>query len=175
MFRKLITLLVITTVLLAGCATLLPATEKPMEPGASTDPTLSAGQDNPISSDSGGQLFPGSGQKSPLEPLEKEESMTRGSVTIDTSEVVIMESQPLQIMLHLKGYLPTPCHKLRAQLAEPNAENQINVEIYSLAEPDEICIQVLEAFESNIPLGSYAQGTYEVLVNGEQAGEFTQQ
>jgi hypothetical protein len=45
------------------------------------------------------------------------------------------------------------------------------VNVYSLVDPAEICIQVLEKFESNIPLGSYSSGNYTVLVNGEPVGE----
>jgi hypothetical protein len=37
-----------------------------------------------------------------------------------------------------------------------------------------VCIQVLQAFESSINLGTYPDGTYTVWVNGELVGEFTQ-
>jgi hypothetical protein len=164
MSLKLITLITIAAMLVAGCGVLLPETEQPSQAGDSTEPTQS----------SSGQTFPGSSQKSPLDPVENEDNMTRSQVLIDSSEVLQLESQPLQIVLHLKGSLPTPCHQLRAKLSEPDAENRINVEIYSLANPDTVCIQVLQAFESNIPLGSYAAGAYTVLVNGEKVGEFTQ-
>ena len=53
----------------------------------------------------------------------------------------------------------------------PDDNDQINVNVYSLVDPAEICIQVLEKFESNIPLGSYSSGNYTVLVNGEPVGE----
>jgi len=176
MTKILIALFAIATLLLAGCASLLPATEEPVQPGAPADPTMAAAptQAGSDASGSGGKIFPGSSQKSPLDPIENEASMTRGSVVIDSSDVVLLESQPMQIMLHMKGNLPTPCHKLRAKLSEPDAENKINVEVYSLSDPDEICIQVLQDFETNIPLGSYAAGAYKVLVNGEKVGEFTQ-
>jgi hypothetical protein len=71
----------------------------------------------------------------------------------------------------VEGSLPTPCHELRAVVSEPNAQNQIPVEMYSLVDPNVECIQMLEAFEADISLGSYSSGSYTVLVNGEEAGQ----
>jgi len=47
------------------------------------------------------------------------------------------------------------------------------VEVYSLVQPDQVCIQVLEPFDVNVPLGSYVAGSYTVVINGEEMGEFT--
>jgi hypothetical protein len=44
--------------------------------------------------------------------------------------------------------------------------------VYSVINPAETCIQVIEPFEANIMLGSFETGHYTVLVNGEMAGEF---
>jgi hypothetical protein len=114
------------------------------------------------------------GTRSPLDPIPGEENMTRGAVTINESELLILESYPLQIVLELEGELPTPCHNLRAKASEPDAQNRIQVELYSLSEPDVVCIQVLQPFKTSINLGSFPDGTYTVWVNGEQVGEFTQ-
>ena len=112
---------------------------------------------------------------SPLEPLPDEASMSRGEVSISSQELLIMESYPLQVALLIKGTLPTPCHKLRVEVSEPDDQNIIAVEAYSLVDPNEICIQVLESFEENIPLGSFSSGsqiTYTVFVNGQSVGQF---
>jgi hypothetical protein len=111
---------------------------------------------------------------SPLEPLPDEDSMSRGEVSISSAELLIMESYPLQVRLVIEGTLPTPCHKLRVEVSEPDAQNVIAVEAYSLVDPSEICIQVLEPFEESISLGSYPDGTYTVTLNGEEVGEFIQ-
>jgi hypothetical protein len=100
--------------------------------------------------------------------------MRRGEATISESDVLLLESYPVQVMLSLSGTLSTPCHHLRAKVNPPDAQNRIQVEVYSLYDPDEICIQVLQEFETNIPLGSYTKGSYTVWLNGEQVGEFTQ-
>jgi hypothetical protein len=120
------------------------------------------GPDEPIS--------PGA-YPSPLEPLPDEGSLNRGEVFIDEILILTMESFPPQFLLQVAGSLPTPCHHLRAEVSDPNAENRIDVEIYSLVDPDDVCIQVLESFQQGINLGSYPQGNYTVFVNGEQAGE----
>ena len=97
--------------------------------------------------------------------------MKRGEVFIDESGIVTQESMPPKYVLHIVGNLPTPCHKLRANLSQPDDQNQINVEVFSLVNPDEICAQVLSPFDSNIALGSYQTGKYSVLLNGQKIGE----
>lgn len=112
--------------------------------------------------------------RSPLDPIPGEEKMSRGDVVIRESELLIMESYPLQIMLRLKGELPSACHYLRAEMDEPDVQKRIHVEVYSLTDPDTICIQVLQPFEPSIHLGSFPDGSYTIWVNGEKVGEFTQ-
>ena len=97
--------------------------------------------------------------------------MQRGEVFIDSQEILILESFPLQFRLHVIGSLPTPCHELRAVVNEPDKQNDIQVQIYSLVDPDKVCIQVLEPFDVSLSLGSYASGSYTVFVNGEEVGE----
>lgn len=108
---------------------------------------------------------------SPLEPLPAEGSMSRGEVFIDEMQILTMESFPPQFLLQIRGSLPTPCHHLRADVSEPDAQNRIQVEVYSLVDPDTACIQVLEPFQQGINLGSYPQGSYTIVVNGEQVAE----
>jgi hypothetical protein len=64
--------------------------------------------------------------------------------------------------------LPTPCHKLRVALSDPDAQGKILVEVYSVVDPAEICVQVLEPFAAEVPLPAYAQGETTVVVNGEE-------
>jgi hypothetical protein len=115
-----------------------------------------------------------SGEASPLDPIPGEEQMSRGEVGISESDVLLLESYPLQVVLALKGTMPTPCHHLRAKVSPPDTQLRIQVEVYSLADPAEICIQVIEEFDVNLPLGSYPDGSYTIWVNGEQVGEFKQ-
>ena len=111
---------------------------------------------------------------SPLDPLPGEDQMVRGEVTVSSSELIIKESYPLQVDLAVKGTLPTPCHHLRASIDEPDRENNIHVELYSVVDPNMICAQVIQAYDEKIPLGTYPDGTYSVYLNDELVGEFTQ-
>lgn len=104
-------------------------------------------------------------------PRPGDESKQRGEVYIDSHEILILESFPPQFLLQVSGSLPTPCHEPRAVVNEPDDQNQIHVEMYSLVDPAMNCIQVLEPFEASIPLGSFSSGSYIVFVNGEQVGE----
>jgi hypothetical protein len=105
-------------------------------------------------------------------PQRDDGNLTRGNVYIDRSELLIMESYPVQIALVLQGSLPTPCNQLRVIAKPPDEQNRIQVEVYSVVDPQQICVQVLEPFEANIGLGSFPTGHYSVWVNGEMIGEF---
>lgn len=105
-------------------------------------------------------------------PRPGDDKLMRDGVYLDSTDLLVMESYPLQFMLMLKGNLPTPCHELRVVPSEPDAENRIEVEVYSVADPDAVCIMMLQPFEQNIPLGSFPSGHYTLWINGEQAAEF---
>jgi hypothetical protein len=107
----------------------------------------------------------------PYAPRPGDEAKQRGEVYIDSHDILILESFPPQFRLQVTGSLPTPCHELRAVVDEPDEQNQIHVEMYSLVDPAITCAQVLEPFEASISLGSFESGSYTVFVNGEQVGE----
>jgi hypothetical protein len=107
----------------------------------------------------------------PFAPKPGDEKLTRGNVYINTASLMIRESYPPQISLSIKGDLPTPCNKLRVKIDAPDQENKIMVDVFSLIDPDKVCIQVLEPFEEYIDLGTFSTGHYSVWVNGKIAGE----
>ena len=150
--------------LLVGCARIGDLVNP--QPGPSTQ-----APDAPVSND---EQTAGGATISPLDPIPGENKMKRGETTIAESDVLLLESYPVQVMMNLKGTLSTPCHHLRAKINQPDAQNRIQVEVYSLYNPDEICIQMLQEFDTSIPLGSYPGGSYTVWLNGKQVGEFTQ-
>jgi hypothetical protein len=174
MMKKRILVLFALVIVLTACG---PQATPVPEPAAPTpEPTATLEMYPPPSAPQ--QAYPGpdapvfsGAYPSPLEPLPDEESMTRGEVFIDQMDILTMESFPPQFLLQVRGSLPTPCHHLRAEVSEPDAQNRIQVEVFSLADPDEACIQVLEPFQQGINLGSFPQGSYTVIVNGEQVAE----
>lgn len=111
----------------------------------------------------------------PWEPVAGDADLSRGEVSLIDKEIQVETSDASQYLLFLSGTLPTPCHQLRVTVSRPDEKNQIYVETYSVFDPSEICIQVLESFEENIPLGSFSSGsqiTYTVFVNGQSVGQF---
>ncbi|NTU75871.1 MAG: hypothetical protein HGA86_07100, partial [Anaerolineaceae bacterium] len=88
-------------------------------------------------------------------PQPDDKLLVEGVMMIDTMEVLIMESFPPQISLHITGALPTPCHNLRVQVAAPDAKGIFQVKVYSVTDPNAICTQVLEPFDQSISLNGY--------------------
>lgn len=142
-------------------------------PGQNVLPALPAGQPEyplPQASVPVGQA-PGTAQ--PWESQPGDDKLQRGNVYLDSQQILTLESFPPQFVLELKGNLPTPCNKLRVKINPPDENRQIKVEVYSLVDPAEICIQVLEAFQVSVPLKDLPTGTYKVLVNQQPAVELT--
>ena len=129
----------------------------------------------PPSPDDGSVVSPTAGGEMPVRnpyaPGKGDEALQRGTVYIDSTDILTLESFPLQFQLNVKGSLPTPCHQLRVVVDQPNEQNEIHVSIYSLVDLNTVCTQVLEPFEANIPLGSFPSGKYSVFVNDEKVGE----
>jgi hypothetical protein len=97
----------------------------------------------------------------------------RGNVFIDQTNLLTMESYPPQFLLQISGNLPDPCHELGVVVNEPDAENRIFVEAFSIADPEAMCIQVLQPFQENVNLGSFPDGEYTLFLNGEEIVKFS--
>jgi hypothetical protein len=110
--------------------------------------------------------------ENPYAPQPGDDQLARGSAFINSADLLLMESFPIQVTMILRGSLPTPCHNLRAVITPPDANNNINIVTYSVADPNAICAQVLQSFEASISLGSFPPAHYTVSVNGERVGEF---
>jgi hypothetical protein len=149
--KKIIVLLLVLVFALTACA---PDADEPV----SSDPSF---PNTPIPSEQNSYL-----------PQTEDESLTRNPAFVDFKEILTLESFPLQFMLHLSGSLPTPCNQLRVAVSPPDSENKVHVDVYSVSNPDEMCIQVIEPFDVNIPLGSFPEGKYTLWVNGEMVAEF---
>jgi hypothetical protein len=98
--------------------------------------------------------------------------LSRENAYIESTELLTMESYPLQFMLSIQGNLPTPCHQLRVEVNPPDTENRVVVDVYSVTNPDAICMQVLQPFDTNVSLGSFPPGAYTLWVNGEMVAKF---
>jgi hypothetical protein len=174
-------LIIVAALLLAACST---ATEQPappvdqaIEPTAYPEPqvvglpTITPSYPSPAES---GSSQGGAKVITNYKPQTSDGNLNRANVFIDmeASEILTMESAPVQVTILLKGDLPDPCHELRAVPTTDEAAKRVDLEVYTLAKKGGACITVLQPFEATIPLGSFSGGTYEVYINGEKLGEF---
>ena len=106
----------------------------------------------------------------PWQPQAADQSLQRGEVFIEEMDILVMESFPPQYLLTLQGTLPTPCHQLRVEVAAPDDQDTVQVEVYSVVDPNAICTQVLSPFQASVPLEGQPTGKYTVMVNGKEAG-----
>jgi hypothetical protein len=159
--------LVLFTALLAACGPTSASTPAPESPATSPG-TLDSPTSNPVVAENPREEPPAM----PFAPQPGDANLTRGIIFIEEKGLVIRESYPPQIALGISGNLPTPCHEIRAKISEPDAENKINVDVYSVVDPNMMCTQVLKPFMENIELGTYPSGHYSVWLNGEMMGEF---
>ena len=158
--RNILLVALLGSVILAACA----------GPAQVEEPTAGS-PDNPVTSPANPE--PGDPSAAPWEPRPGDEKLDRGEAFVQASDILVLESFPPQYVLNLEGALPTPCHELRVDVSEPDADNRILVEVYSVVDPEQVCIQILEPFTANVPLGSFPDGSYTLWLNGEQISEFT--
>ena len=107
----------------------------------------------------------------PWDPQPSDLRMQRGEAELTSVKIITLESDPRQFSLSIRGALPTPCHQLRVAISQSNDLSKTDVEVYSVFDPDEICIQVLEPFTEEIPIGVHSSGAILVSVNGNRIGE----
>ncbi len=107
-------------------------------------------------------------------PQTGDTKLQNGQVQLDlkNSRIVIGESMPVQVSLILNGSLVNPCHKLRVVFTPADKQKEIRLEAYSVYDPKEVCITMVQPFNATIPLGSYTGGHYSVYVNDQLVGEF---
>jgi hypothetical protein len=91
-------------------------------------------------------------------------------VFVETTDILLMESFPVQVALQVTGNLPTPCHRPVWDVEDDGTTMAVRLE--SVTEPDVLCAQVLEPFDISIPLGDFESGTRVVTLNGEEIGDF---
>ena len=161
--KRFLIFLLTTTFLYACNGPQTVQTSNPSYPNGTSYPNASSYPNEPATSN----FMP-----QPYAPQPDDTALTRGVVYLDSKEIVVMESDPVQITLVLKGSLPTPCNQLRVLANLPDEQNHIQVDVYSVIDPTQMCAQVLKPFDANIGLGSFPTGHYSVWVNGESIGEF---
>jgi inhibitor of cysteine peptidase len=156
-----LSLLLVLTLILAACGDAARGTE----PAASDQPinTNAPYPDAPVSSDD-----ETADKDQDLEPLEGD--VIIGEATVESLDVLIMESFPVQVNVQVSGYVGDGCTEI-GQITTERDEDTFYVHISTVRPADAICIQVLVGFDEVISLDVHGleAGTYTVDVNGETA------
>jgi hypothetical protein len=151
------------TILILSACTPLRFVLPPGEPAVSPMPP-----DQPVSNEPGTSMTE---LRDSYSPQPSDNQLTKGPVYIDSADILILESYPLQYRLVMKGSLPDPCHQLRVVVPQPDEQNVVDVELFSVVDPGSVCIQVLAPFEVSVSLDGFPAGTYDIRVNGDPVGQ----
>jgi hypothetical protein len=110
----------------------------------------------------------------PYAPQPGDKDLMAGDLKIDSASVAIAESQPPQVLVNFAYFPPTPCYQLRLEASGPDAQNQIHLKAYGVAEKDKPCnlMALATPLPINLNLGSLPKGHYTVLLNDTKIGEF---
>lgn len=149
------------------------ASPRSAEPGAALPtPTLPEGQ-------AGYPAQPGDAMTPTLSNIDRnelvqpgDEGKQRGNFFVQTAGLEYDRAHPGRAYLLVEGSLPTPCNKPRALVNPPNAKNEIIVDLYSVVDTSQACIEVIQPFNGRAAtLEGFPPGKYTVIVDGKPAGE----
>lgn len=93
----------------------------------------------------------------------------RGQAIVTGTEVLILESFPVQVNVVARGDLPDSCTTID-QVITQRSDTGFRVAVTTFRQPDQICTQAIVPFEETISLdvAGLPAGTYQVTVNGVQ-------
>jgi len=102
----------------------------------------------------------------PVEPVDQG-PMAAGYVLVDTVDILIMESFPLQARVIIKGNFGDACTKKNETKVQRTGNNFV-IDISAQRPEAAICAQVLTPFEEIVALDvlGLPKGVYGVTVNG---------
>ncbi len=94
-----------------------------------------------------------------------------GRATVESIEIVIAESFPVQVFAILRGHLGDGCTEITGITSRGPEDNRFDIEITTQRPPGAMCTQALVPFEHNVPIEAYGlpAGDYEVVADGVSA------
>ena len=89
-----------------------------------------------------------------------------GTAVVESTEILVLESFPVQIHVIAKGYLPDGCTEID-RVEEERDGNTFTVTITTKRPKDMMCTQAIVPYEKKVPLDVYGlkAGMYDVNVN----------
>jgi hypothetical protein len=96
-----------------------------------------------------------------------EEVIVSKMAAVESIEIRILESSPVQVHVLTKGILTDGCTEI-GEIIKEREGNSFHVRLTTVRPADAICTQELAPFEESVPLDVYGlpAGTYTVEVNG---------
>lgn len=142
--RILATLLLVCTIILSGC----------VNKGQSNTQTELAENITPVDNTTGSQGTGG-------------EEYISGTAVVETIQVIMLESFPVQVHVAVQGYLPDSCTEIN-EIETEKEGNSFNISVSTRRPKDTVCAQVIVPFNRTIPLDvqGLKAGNYTVNVNG---------
>jgi hypothetical protein len=85
--------------------------------------------------------------------------------TIEMVEVELRESDPVQVVAHIEGYMANGCYSL-GEISQRRDGNQIEVTVLADHSGAEVCTMQLQPIDERVLLeGDFAPGEYTLRVN----------
>ena len=99
-----------------------------------------------------------------------------GRATVESIEIVIAESFPVQVFAILRGHLGDGCTEITSITSRGPLDNRFDIEITTQRPSEAMCTQALVPFEHNVPIPAYGllAGDYDVAA-GDARASFTLQ
>jgi|GEM_PF-2190655 len=117
-----------------------------------------------------GRAFDENGEISPLANSQSNENPPEGNympvnTVIESVEVAILESFPMQLQLTVSGYQPDGCD-FPVEVEQSVEGNDVTLHIYRNVPADAMCPMVLNPYEETIMVdGSFEGGTVNIQIN----------
>lgn len=160
--KQLFLSLLVLMLVLAACGDAVQDTQPP----ASDLPTNGSDADRPVNSDDDPTAQPGDDPAgSGVEPVEG--GIIVGEANVESLQILILESFPVQVHVRVNGYLGDGCTEV-GEITSEREEDTFTVRITTVRPADAICTQQLVGLEETIALDVHGleAGTYTVDVNG---------
>lgn len=112
-------------------------------------------------------FFVGTSTSVPARPVEPPsgEGTFRSPTTITNVEVIVLESFPMQVRLHVTGEQPDGCD-FPVIVEQGRSGNTITVQVYREVPITVMCPMILLPYDDTIPLaGNFEPGDYVFIVN----------
>lgn len=112
-------------------------------------------------------------EENPYRPQPEDASFRPAGIVLTSAGLLErFDLDPFRVELNLSGSLPSVCNELQVEVAPPNTNYQVFIEVYSMVNPKINCDNVFQQFEASILLGVYSTGRYTVWVNENLVGDF---